>query len=246
MKDSDARSRMVHLLWCTVRPAKFKEAHTEWISRAAHAGNVITYVAVNRTEHGEDIARYLDTGRNFVMTLNIDQIGVCLPSYQLSSRLGMTMGSCRHDDIVVFASDDFLPPTDWDAYLVAKMEGVGAKALFVRDGYQLPDSSNMLHPAITLPVMTYSCLRRLNGVIYHPAYRHMFSDCELYENLRDLDLLIDDRLSDETVFEHMHHAAGKRMPDQVDQMYHAQWAHDQEIWNRRRQMPAEERIRVSA
>lgn len=236
---------MIHLLWCTLRPTEFKSAHAKWLSRAARPDDVVTYVAVNWENHGDEIKQYLDIQKNFVMTLNINQIGVCLPSYHLSSRLGLSMGSCQYGDIVVFASDDFLPPENWDDYLISKLDGVGEKALFVRDGYQLPDSSNMLHAAITIPIMTYSCLRRMNGVIYHPAYAHMFSDCELYNNLNELGLLIDDRISDETVFEHLHHAAGKRPADQADQMYHTKWAADQQTWEIRRKMTAEERLIVS-
>ena len=114
----------------------------------------------------------------------------------------------------------------------------------VRDGYQLPDSSNMLHPAITIPIMTYGCLKKLNMIIYNPIYNHMFSDCELYINLKDLDLLFDDRLNDETIFEHHHYAAGKRNPDQADQSYNLKWKDDELTWNKRKVMNVEERIKL--
>jgi len=232
----------IHLLWCTIRPDHFKSAHAEWIRRSDDSSDIQTYVAVNWKEHADHLREYLS--KSYLITLNTNKIGVCYPSYQLSSALGSKMGSCAEDDIVVFASDDFMAPQGWDTYLKSKLEGKGDVGLMVRDGYQLPDSSNMLHPAITIPIMTYGCLRKMNGIIYHPAYSHMFSDCELYNNLKDLGMLYDDRLSDETVFEHLHYAAGKRKADQADQAYNMKWAEDDATWKKRLSMSAEERIKI--
>jgi hypothetical protein len=154
------------------------------------------------------------------------------------------MGQCKDDDIVVFASDDFMAPQGWDTYLINKFNEKGDVGLMVRDGYQLPDSSNMLHAAITIPIMTYGCLKKMNMIIYHPVYNHMFSDCELYNNLKDLELLYDDRINDTTVFEHLHYAAGKRNADQADQAYNAKWAEDEITWNNRKLLPVEKRIEI--
>ena len=170
------------------------------------------------------------------MTVKTDKIGVCYPSYQLSSTTEGQTG-----DIVVFASDDFLPPQNWDQYLISKLEGKEG-GLMVRDGYQLPDSSNMQYPAITIPIMTWGCFEKLNKTIYNPVYTHMYSDCELYINLKDTGLLIDDRINDPTIFEHLHHAAGKRRADQLDVQYHAKWQEDESTWNNRKNMPVLERI----
>ena len=233
---------MIHILWATIRPAQFMKMHSEWLKRADNPDQIQTYVAVNWKEHAEELREYLS--KNYLITLNSNKIGVCHPAYQLSSSLGTKMGKCEDGDIVVFASDDFMAPQGWDTYLKNKLEGKGDVGLMVRDGYQLPDSSNMLHAAITIPIMTYGCLRKMNGVRYHPAYNHMFSDCELYNNLKDLNLLYDDRLNDETMFEHLHYAAGKREADQADQAYNAKWAEDDLTWKKRQTMSVEERILV--
>jgi hypothetical protein len=135
-----------------------------------------------------------------------------------------------------------MAPQGWDTYLINKLNEKGDVGLMVRDGYQLPDSSNMLHAAITIPIMTYGCLKKMNMVIYHPSYNHMFSDCELYNNLKDLGLLYDDRLNDDTIFEHLHYAAGKRNADQADQAYNAKWKEDEITWNKRKLLPVEKRI----
>jgi hypothetical protein len=216
--------------------------HQEWMRRAENPENIQTYVAVNWEQHANELRDYLK--KNYLITLNTNRIGVCYPSYQLSSNLGVNMGQCKDDDIVVFASDDFMAPQGWDTYLIDKLKE-RTSALFVRDGYQLPDSSNMLHPAITIPIMTYDCLLKINRAIYHPSYNHMFSDCELYLTLKDLGLLYDDRLNDETTFEHHHYAAGKRTADQADQAYNNKWKEDEITWNKRKDMSVEERILVS-
>jgi hypothetical protein len=233
---------MIHILWCTLRPVQFQQAHTEWIKRSDNPENIQTYVAVNWKEHADQLREYLN--KNYLITVNTNKIGVCYPSYELSSKLGIKMGVANDNDIVVFASDDFMAPQGWDTYLTSKLNDKGDVGLMVRDGYQLPDSSNMLHAAITIPIMTYGCLKKLNMTIYHPVYNHMFSDCELYNNLKDLGLLYDDRINDSTIFEHLHHAAGKRNADQADQAYNAKWAEDEITWNKRKLLPVEKRIEI--
>lgn len=232
---------MIHILWCTIRPTQFKSAHSEWIKRADNPQNIQTYVAVNWQKDADELRDYLKS--NFLITLNTNKIGVCYPSYQLSSNLGIKMGQCKDDDIVIFASDDFLPPDGWDQYLVEKLKNNNG-LLMIRDGYQLPDSSNMLYPAITIPIMTFDSLLKLNRIIYHPIYNHMFSDVELYFNVKDLGILIDDRINDETVFEHLHYAAGKRSADGADQAYNAKWKDDEITWNKRKLLPVEKRIEI--
>jgi hypothetical protein len=233
---------MIHILWATIRPEQFKNAHSEWIRRSEAPDNIKTYVAVNWMEHADNLRDYLKN--DYIITLNTNKIGVCYPSYQLSSNLGIKMGKCEDNDIIVFASDDFMAPEGWDTYLINKLNDKGDVGLMVRDGYQLPDSTNMLHPAITIPIMTYGCLKKLNMTIYHPAYNHMFSDCELYMNLKELNLLYDDRLNDETTFEHLHYAAGKRQPDGADQAYNQKWKEDEITWNKRKLLPVEKRIEI--
>jgi hypothetical protein len=229
---------MIHLLWCTIRPEVFKQMHPYWIGRSTNTKNIKTHIAVNVEQHSDYIKEYFKSNNldYRIITVKTDKIGVCYPSYQLSSTTEGQAG-----DIIVFASDDFLPPQNWDQYLISKLEGKEG-GLMVRDGYQLPDSSNMQYPAITIPIMTWGCFEKLNKTIYSPVYTHMYSDCELYINLKDTGMLIDDRINDPTIFEHLHHAAGKRKADQLDVQYHAKWQEDELTWNNRKNMPILERI----
>ena len=225
---------MIYILWCTIRPQQFINFHKIWMEKSNNKENIRTFVAVNWQQHKEELRDYpVD-----VQVVNTDKIGVCYPSYQLSSKL-----ECEKDsDIVVFASDDFLPPDNWDTYLTNKFEGKDG-CLFVPDGYQLEDSSNMIDPCITIPLMTYGCLKKLNKVIYHPAYNHMFSDNELHLNCKDLGMLING-YHDSIQFLHVHHSAGLRQTDQADAHYHSKWQVDQQTWNKRKLMKLEERLKV--
>jgi len=225
---------MIHILWCTIRPQQFMHFHKVWMERSENKDNIKTHVAVNWQQHKDELKDYpVD-----VMVIETKTIGVCYPSYQLSSNL-----ECEKDsDIVVFASDDFLPPEKWDTYLINKLNGIDG-SLFVPDGYQLEDSSNMIDPCITIPLMTYGCLKKLNKVIYHPVYNHMFSDNELHLNCKELGMLIN-CYHDGIQFLHVHHSAGLRQTDQADAHYHSKWQVDQQMWNKRKLMKLEERLKV--
>ena len=230
----------IHLLWATIRPQMFIYMHKHWISNASNKDNIKTHVAVNTQSDKILIENYLKTiDDNYnIIIVETKYPGVCYPAYKLSSTL-------KYDekDIIVFASDDFASPRGWDSYLESKLS-TKSGILFVRDGYQLPNSSNMQFPAITIPIMDGISLNKMNNTIYHPKYHHMYSDCELYINAKDLGILIDDRISDTTTFEHHHHAAGKRKADDYDRSYYGKWQDDEKMWNKRSKMPVNERIKI--
>lgn len=229
------------LLHPTLRVEVFKHNEKVWQQRRARVSgvegtswtNVVTYVGVNTLEEAKLLEKY-----NSIVT-RPKGIGVCEPLQKMVDHL---RDYIKDDDIIVVKSDDFLPPESWDTYLIEKLEGKSG-VLMVRDGYQKPDSSNMQEPCVTIPILTGSALKKLNYKIYPTAYHHMFSDCELYLNAKELGILIDDRLEDTTMFEHLHWAAGKRKNDVVDQGYNAYWRDDEYVWNWRKKMSVDERIK---
>ena len=232
---------IIHLLWCTIRTSNFPNVFKYWFDRTKDKSNIKVHVLVSTQSEADFITQYLESIKqdNKVVVFQPPHPGVCLPSYKLSSTLEFEM-----DDIIVFASDDFTPPNQWDEYLFNKLENKKG-VLFVRDGYQAPDSSNMLHPAITIPIMKGFALERMNKIIYNPIYHHMFSDCELYLVAKDLGILIDDRMSDSTTFEHHHWVNNKRKPDQNDQSYHTKWKEDELTWNNRKIMDVQDRLKIN-
>jgi hypothetical protein len=111
---------MIHILWATIRPEQFKKMHSEWISKSDNKENIKTYVAVNWQEHYDILKNYLK--EDYLIKVNTNKIGVCYPSYMLSSNLGVTIGECSNDDIVVYASDDFMSPKSWDIWSFIKIK----------------------------------------------------------------------------------------------------------------------------
>lgn len=228
---------MIYLLWPTIRPHVFNGAHKKWINAADNNKNIKIIVAANNIEDAQIVKKSLRNSDE-VIILNTAKRGVCYPSYVLSSKL-----EANNDDIVILASDDFTAPDHFDTYLINKLKGRDS-LLMVRDGYQKPDSSNMRDPVITIPIMTFGALLKLNKIIYHTAYSHMCSDAELYLNAKELGLLIDDRLTDTTTFTHLHWAAGLRQPDQNDVAYNNNWAADEATWSKRKLMSVQERLKI--
>lgn len=232
---------MIHLLWCTIRVDMFKKSHEIWIENSNNK-DFLSHILVSTNEEKELLQKYFDKNKlkSRITIYKPPYIGVCLPSYKLSSTL-----EYKDDDIIIFASDDFTPPKGWDDYLINKLDSKDNSVLMVRDGYQKPDSSNMLHPAITIPIMKGGGLNKLNKIIYNPVYHHMFSDCELYQVSKDLGILIDDRLSDDTTFTHHHHAYGKRPADEFDKIFYSDWKIDEKTWELRKSMSLEEKIKIN-
>ena len=230
---------MIHLLWCTIRPEVFLSSFKTWMDKSSKNETIKTYVCVNTQTQKDSILKSLPS-LDVVITDKPDRIGVAYPSYYLSSRV-----EGNSDDVVIFASDDFLPPNNWDKYISEKLKGREG-CLMVNDGYQALDFSNMAEPVFSIPIMTYSALLKMNKIIYNPVYNHLCSDAEHYLNAEQLKLIIDERLQDKDfVFEHFHWSNGKRNPDQNDQNYYSKFENDKHKWEIRRKLSLNERLQVS-
>lgn len=216
---------MIFLLWPTARPECFRRTHGFWLDRAVDRSLVRTVVAVDTVAERE-----LLVGFDVVVTYGSEP-GVAWPSYCLSSGVVGGVG-----DVIVLASDDFFAPVGWDVWVREQFVGFDG-CLVVDDGYQYGG-------CVTLPIMSFGCLVRLNYVIYHPSYRHLYSDAELWDNLSELGLLRVLRGGGYPLFEHRHWANGKRGFDGVDVRVSGVGGFDSLNYERRRLLPLVERLRV--
>lgn len=229
---------MIQLLWCTIRPDVFKLSYHEWLKRSESPEGISIKVCVNNQSDRENIlSKYNNI--DIIITDKPDRVGVAYPSYQLSSNLNL-----NDDDIIVFASDDFIPPNKWDTYVKNKLIGKIA-CLMVNDGYQALDFSNMAEPVFSIPIMTFSALKKMNKIIYHPIYHHLCSDAELYLNALQLGLILDERSVDKDfIFEHHHWSNGKRKADINDKNCYDRFLIDKDIWESRKKLSLSERLKV--
>ena len=119
--------------------------------------------------------------------------------------------------VIICVSDDFLPPQDWDALLLAlKPEGwtEQEKVVHVNDGY--------VFDILVLVILTRLRYERY-GYVFYPKYQSMFCDTELgsvaYRDGAVIEAM-------HLMFEHQHPDCHKRVRDTHD-LQHA----SQERWN---------------
>ena len=221
---------MIHLLWPTVRPEVMKSTYQHWLDMAHNSAEVTVHIAVNTLEQAELLQEFEDV---YVCGDKIK--GVAFPSYVLSTNL-----KAAPNDIIILASDDFFAPKNWDSYLKKAFKRFNG-CLLVNDGYQYGN-------CVTIPIMTMDCLEKINRIIYHPVYRHLWSDNELYINLRNMKLLKDRRRGDKQspLFEHRHYDAKKRPRDKHDRLAHSSSSEAKALktYNTRMKKPIKTRLVV--
>ena len=217
-------NNMIHLLWPTLRPKVFLERCGEWLRLAR--SDIHVRVAVNHEVH----ARLL--GDFETVVVGSECPGVCHAGYCLTRDL---VG--RDDDVVVFASDDFYAFQGWDEWVLDQL-GNKHVCLLVND--RLGGSYRQC--AVTIPIMSFGCLLKLNRILYHPSYRHLYSDQELFDNVRDLGLLVDCRGEGYPVFEHRHWYHGNRGRDHVDDRIDNYMERDRLNYESRSRLPVNIRL----
>ena len=226
--------RECYILWATVRPAwcanRLRIAGNSWLKTANKPKRVNVKVAVSFPEHEKELKTLLKDTAEIIM-VGENRPGVTYPFYQLTSEL-----HAADDSIVILASDDIMAIPYWDAWVSHHFDEFDG-CLLVNDGYQSGS-------CVTLPILTFSCLLKLNRILYHPAYYRAFSDSELYDVLEEMKLLKNLRLENQPTFEHIHWAGAKRGPDEWDKRVVNFFAADKETYERRKRMSLLEKLKV--
>jgi len=231
---------MIYLLAPTARVEKCAATLSKWVSMADRQVRILS--AVDTLDEKRKLLLACEA-RNIhcsVYVTNPQRKGVTYPLYCLTSTL--KYWGLSPTDIIIAVSDDFLPNNKgWDTELLAHFENFSG-VLVQDDTYQRLKTNEV----ITIPILTYEALQKLNYITYHPAYLHMFSDMEFYYVARDAGLLKDIRGDYPSIFAHHHWVNPNhcRLRDAVDAALNDQtsWNMGQHIFNIRQHHTLAQRL----
>lgn len=129
-------------------------------------------------------------------------------------------------DILIYLSDDFKCPHHWGTLILKEFEGVTEPMLLkVDDCLQ-----NFGVPVLTIPIMNRALYEKL-GYFFHPGYKSMFVDEDLYWTAKKLNAL---KLAPHLKFPHEHVSIGKAENDETYKRSAANWDQGQEFFKQRK------------
>lgn len=197
---------MIFIIWPTIRPAAALERARSWIDQAVGEAYLILF-GVNSSEDFDQLRGKMP---GCSLSLFRDVPGGVTYTATLMTRSIMQTAADR--DIIILASDDYEPPPRWDEYLKKEFESFDG-CLIANDHPRYTHGTNI----VPIPIMSGKLLRRLNGIVYHPAYNHFYSDQELYYIVTELGAARDLRGTGNPRFEHKHWSFdGGRTRDRFD------------------------------
>lgn len=226
--------KSIYILWASVRPQMLHDTYLEWISKCVGVENVYWKIAVLTDEQKNEIDSF--NFPNFDVQIVNEKRGYNFAITHLTKQIEV-----NDDDILLLLSDDFSCPDNWDDFIYKKFENWNG-AIFLDDGYQNANAK-VGQLCITLACMTFECLKKLNKIVFNPAYNHYFSDNEAYMNLNALGLLIDNRDTDHMVFMHNNYVRHLREQDEYDKNNFSYWTEDHITYQARVTMSIEERLK---
>lgn len=237
--------RRTFVLWPTIRPGAAAGRVCEWATNAANPERTVFVFGCD--DFNTAMLTHEATGRlraaNRVPAVFARQVLICPGNpggvaWCATKLTRWALDRVEDEDLVVLASDDFGCMPGWDATLMRTMRGVDNVA--VRDGYHADHT-----PLLTIPILGGAALRALNGIVYHPTYRHMFSDNEAWLNAQQAGQLRNLRATHQAlVFKHHHYIVSERSRDAHDDRANSWWSKDEATWKARQHLPLQERLRL--
>lgn len=178
------------------RPHKSRENVLNWVSKASTPVEVI--VSIDEGDPFKDdykVAYFADPVK-LIVNDNTSVVEATNHAAKLAT-----------GDILLYLSDDFDCPDGWDVKILEAAKSFGAEWLLkVDDCLQRFDVG-----VLTIPIMSAGLYRKL-GYFWHPGYKSMFVDEDLYWTCRKLGVL---RNAEHLKFPHLHCSVGKAERDET-------------------------------
>lgn len=202
------------------RAVKAKEAYNEWTRMA---GVEVQYIiSVDESDPSKDDYYNLfskDQGINDTIIFNNNTSVVEATNRAAKIAWG---------DILVYLSDDFKCPDNWGQLIIKEFENENRPLLLKVD-----DCLQPFHvPVLTIPIMNRALYKRL-GYFFHPGYKSMFCDCDLFETVKRIGSIKDAK---HLKFPHEHVSIGKAQDDETYRNSAKNWDQGKAFFAQRKAM----------
>ncbi len=216
------------------RPEKSFLNAVNWVEKAGCEVEVI--LSLDKSDEGGNVIRYHDF-YHLKRGINIKEVD---REYAIrNQKIIVNDNTCVVDatnhaakictgDILIYLSDDFDCFDNWGLAVQKEFEGVTTPLLIkVDDCLQ-----DFIVPVLTIPIMNRALYNRL-GYFWHPDYKSMFVDEDLYWTTRKLSAL---KYCPHLKFVHNHVSAGRAQDDETYRRSAANWNQGKELFRQRKAM----------
>lgn len=195
-----------------------------WIASPFNIENIEYILSID--EHDPELMEYFKCFNHFTEELNIQVIVNNNKSVVDATNAAAKIAK---GDILVYVSDDFDCPASYDVALMNaftnKISMHEPALLKVDDCLQKFDV-----PVLTIPIMN-RCLYEKLGYFWHPEYKSMFVDEDLYWTCFNNNWLY---LAPDLKFEHQHCSVGKSERDNTYIRSESNWDQGKELFAKRK------------
>ena len=129
-------------------------------------------------------------------------------------------------NILIYASDDFKTPVNWGQSIIELSKNYGPEWLLRVDDCLQKITADVL----TIPIMSRALYERL-GYFFHPAYRSMFVDQDLFWTAKNLGVL---KYAEHLKFPHEHYCNGKAVKDETYSRSERNWDAGKALYEQRK------------
>lgn len=195
-----------------------KETANYWYYRTRYPDNVEYVISIDiddpkKDEYQQKFDQILFSKKRFLVSDNTSVVQATNKAAQNST-----------GEILLYLSDDFRCPSGWDNLVTERTKDKSNWLLKVNDGYQRFDKD-----VLTIPIMSRGLYDQLK-YFWHPEYRSMFVDQDLYWTAHKLGALI---MAGDLTFEHMHPVAGKGKNDETYTRSNQNWDQGKALYQKR-------------
>jgi hypothetical protein len=203
------------------RPEKAREIYNYWMSKASGENKIEHILSLDFSDplnehYGMVDGKYIPFGDNSKSIIDHNSCVVEATNQAAKMATG---------DVLIYLSDDFKCPDNWDRLIAERMLIGHPTLLKVNDCLQQFEVA-----VLTIPIMNRSLYEKL-GYFWHPSYRSMFVDEDLYWTCKNNIWMVS---APELQFPHEHCSIGKAERDETYIRSEANWDHGKAIFAERK------------